>query len=170
MPSVSDALPENSRALAWKVRFDRLVRCWSSLTTGVVIRRRVSIWFAICWIDTRFCGSTPSAPVRRVWICRRSVVFRKSASVGKQETRMIQKRRICQPTHSHPNLTVINPKMWPWFGSSRDRRLNRWLLSRQLAPLIAKLPQPVVGITTLPITADLPDALHLRSLGLLLRR
>ena len=61
----------------------------------------------------------------------------------------------------YPNLNVINPKMWPWFGSSRDRRLNRWLLSRQLAPLIAKLPQPVVGITTLPITADLPDALHL---------
>jgi len=59
----------------------------------------------------------------------------------------------------HPNLSVINPKMWPWFGSSRDRRLNRWLLSRKLAPLIAKLPQPVVGLTTLPITADLPDAL-----------
>lgn len=59
----------------------------------------------------------------------------------------------------HPNLTVVNPKMWPWFGSRRDRRLNRWLLGRQLIPLIQQLPQPVVGITTLPITADLPDVL-----------
>jgi hypothetical protein len=49
--------------------------------------------------------------------------------------------------------------MWPWFGSPRDRRLNRWLLSRQLTPLIQQLPQPVVGLTTLPITADLPDVL-----------
>jgi hypothetical protein len=59
----------------------------------------------------------------------------------------------------HPNLTVINPKMWPWFSSGRDRQLNRWLLSRQLTSVIAQLPQPVVGLTTLPITADLPDAL-----------
>jgi hypothetical protein len=63
------------------------------------------------------------------------------------------------PAMTHPNLTVINPKMWPWFGSGRDRRLNRWLLSKQLSSLISQLPQPVVGLTTLPITADLPDAL-----------
>ncbi len=62
-------------------------------------------------------------------------------------------------TQTHPHLTVINPKMWPWFGSGRDRQLNRWLLSKQLSSLIAQLPQPVVGLTTLPITADLPDAL-----------
>jgi glycosyltransferase involved in cell wall biosynthesis len=60
---------------------------------------------------------------------------------------------------SHPHLTVVNPKMWPWFASDRDRRFNRWLLSKQLAPLIRELPQPVVAITTLPITADLPDSL-----------
>ena len=63
------------------------------------------------------------------------------------------------PIHTHPNLTVINPKMWPWFSSGRDRHLNRWLLSRQLTSMITQLPQPVVGLTTLPITADLPDAL-----------
>jgi len=62
-------------------------------------------------------------------------------------------------TQTHPNLTVIDPKMWPWFGSGRDRRLNRWLLSMQLKSLIRQLPRPVVGLTTLPITADLPDAL-----------
>ena len=59
----------------------------------------------------------------------------------------------------HDNLQVINPQMWPWFGSTRDRTLNRWLLSKQLASLILQLPQPVAGLTTLPITADLPDAL-----------
>lgn len=60
---------------------------------------------------------------------------------------------------THDNLQVVNPKMWPWFGSGRDRKLNRWLLSKQLASLISQLPQPVVALTTLPITADLPAAL-----------
>lgn len=64
-----------------------------------------------------------------------------------------------QETPGHRNLQVVNPKMWPWFSSDRDRRLNRWLLTRQLSPLIEKLPKPVVAVTTLPITADLPDTL-----------
>ena len=64
-----------------------------------------------------------------------------------------------QESPVHNNLQVVNPKMWPWFSSDRDRRLNRWLLTRQLSPLIAKLPKPVVAVTTLPITADLPDTL-----------
>lgn len=64
-----------------------------------------------------------------------------------------------QETPGHTNLQVVNPKMWPWFSSERDRRLNRWLLTRQLGPLIEKLPKPVVAVTTLPITADLPDTL-----------
>jgi hypothetical protein len=64
-----------------------------------------------------------------------------------------------QESPIHNNLQVVNPKMWPWFSSDRDRRLNRWLLTRQLSPLIAKLPKPVVAVTTLPITADLPDTL-----------
>jgi len=60
---------------------------------------------------------------------------------------------------THDNLQAVNPKMWPWFGSRRDRKLNRWLLSKQLISLLSELPQPVVGLTTLPITADLPDVL-----------
>jgi glycosyltransferase involved in cell wall biosynthesis len=60
---------------------------------------------------------------------------------------------------THRNLTVVNPRMWPWFGGDRDRRFNRWLLSKQLAPLIQQLPKPVVAVTTLPITADLPGLL-----------
>jgi glycosyltransferase involved in cell wall biosynthesis len=33
------------------------------------------------------------------------------------------------------------------------------MLSKQLSPLIEQLPKPVVAVTTLPITADLPDSL-----------
>jgi hypothetical protein len=56
-------------------------------------------------------------------------------------------------TSSRP--TVLNPRMWPWFGSAFSRRLNRSLLRRQLLPLVRSLPAPPVAVTTLPITADL---------------
>lgn len=55
----------------------------------------------------------------------------------------------------HHNLRVVNPRMWPWFSKSYDRRLNSFLLNRQLTSLIDALPKPVTAITTLPITADL---------------
>ena len=58
-------------------------------------------------------------------------------------------------TIDHDHLKVVNPRMWPWFSHSHDRRLNSWLLSKQLTPLIESLPQPVTAVTTLPITADL---------------
>ncbi len=64
-----------------------------------------------------------------------------------------------EATVAHDNLKVVNPRMWPWFSRSHDRRLNSYLLSRQLAPLIKDLPQPVTAITTLPITADLAQLL-----------
>src|SRR5262249_27258966 len=51
--------------------------------------------------------------------------------------------------------TVLNPRMWPWFGSGFSRRLNRALLRRQLLPLVQSLSVPPVAVTTLPITADL---------------
>ncbi|MEZ6130611.1 MAG: glycosyltransferase [Planctomycetaceae bacterium] len=63
------------------------------------------------------------------------------------------------PPEQHRNLKVVNPRMWPWFGRRHDRRLNAWLLSQQLSPLIGQLPQPVCAVTTLPITADLPGRL-----------
>lgn len=69
------------------------------------------------------------------------------------------RRAKTRPVETGSQPTVISPMMWPWFGSRNDRRLNRWLLQRQLTPLIERMPQPVVGLTTLPITADLPDAL-----------
>ncbi|HEX8200994.1 MAG TPA: glycosyltransferase [Isosphaeraceae bacterium] len=59
------------------------------------------------------------------------------------------------PAESAPAPTVINPKMWPWFRSPLDRRLNRRLLLGQLGPRVAALPGPPVAVTTLPIVADL---------------
>ncbi|MCA9086148.1 MAG: glycosyltransferase [Planctomycetaceae bacterium] len=68
-------------------------------------------------------------------------------------------RKAAADTASHEHLTVANPRMWPWFTRSGDRRLNRWLLAEQLTPLIQNLPQPVTALTTLPITADLVGCL-----------
>jgi glycosyltransferase involved in cell wall biosynthesis len=53
------------------------------------------------------------------------------------------------------NLHVLTPKMWPWFRSTLDRRINKSLLRRQLEPVIQRIGRPVVAITTLPIVADL---------------
>ncbi len=81
-------------------------------------------------------------------------------SSRKSEQATTNRERVSQSAAlNHPNLSVVNPKMWPWFGSPRARRINRWLLSKQLAPLIEQLPQPVAGLTTLPITADLAEIL-----------
>src|ERR1700730_13210873 len=52
-------------------------------------------------------------------------------------------------------LHVHNPRMWPWFSGTRDRRLNRLLLLRQMKRLLRALPEPPIAITTLPIVADL---------------
>ncbi|MGD0039274.1 MAG: hypothetical protein ABSE84_02465 [Isosphaeraceae bacterium] len=54
-----------------------------------------------------------------------------------------------------PGLTVLSPRMWPWFRSNLDRRLNRALLQRQLEPVIHGCRTPVVAVTTVPIVADL---------------
>ncbi len=66
------------------------------------------------------------------------------------------------PTHA-PELTVINPRMWPGFRNGWQRQINARLISRAvLAELGAPRPnQQRIGITTLPITADLPPLLHL---------
>src|SRR5260370_13875392 len=61
-----------------------------------------------------------------------------------------------------PGLHVVNPRMWPWFGSRFSRRLNRALLRRQLTCLLRDLPTPPVAVTTLPIVADLIGQLPVR--------
>jgi glycosyltransferase involved in cell wall biosynthesis len=59
------------------------------------------------------------------------------------------------------NLQVVDPKMWPWFSRSHDRWLNRSMLLRGLKPVLKDLARPVVGVSTLPIVADLMGPLHL---------
>lgn len=56
------------------------------------------------------------------------------------------------------NLTVLNPRMWPAFSNSLDRRLNRKLLLRSISPRI----RDPLAITTLPIVADLMGILPVR--------
>jgi len=62
----------------------------------------------------------------------------------------------------HPNLRVLNPKMWPSFGSRLERRINRSLLLRQIAPFLTGLPQPAVAVTNIPVVADLVGHLPVR--------
>ncbi len=57
------------------------------------------------------------------------------------------------------NLSVLRPKMWPWFTHAWDRAVNRRLLLSQLGRWRRMSSQPVTAITTLPIVADLMGAL-----------
>src|SRR5207249_1789707 len=47
------------------------------------------------------------------------------------------------------NPRVLNPRMWPWFTRSVDRRLNRKLLVRQLLPALNDMAGPPVAVTVL---------------------
>lgn len=60
------------------------------------------------------------------------------------------------------HLRVVSPRMWPWCGTRFGRWLNRRLLRRQLAGVIAALPSPPIAVTTLPIVADLVGVLPVR--------
>jgi glycosyltransferase involved in cell wall biosynthesis len=62
----------------------------------------------------------------------------------------------------HPRLHILNPWMWPSFGSAVERRFNRELLARQLTRQIAGLPEPPIAITNIPIVADLVGLLPVR--------
>jgi len=57
------------------------------------------------------------------------------------------------------NLTVVNPRMWPWFSRPHDRRINRRLLLKQLRPLIHSVGSEVLAVTTIPLVADLMESL-----------
>ncbi len=63
---------------------------------------------------------------------------------------------------AQPRLHVLNPRMWPSFSSGLERRINREMLVRQLAPRLAALPEPPVAVTTIPIVADLVGVLPVR--------
>jgi glycosyltransferase involved in cell wall biosynthesis len=53
------------------------------------------------------------------------------------------------------NPRVMNPWMWPYFGSTASRAINCRLLSRQLDPVIQRLAAPRIAVTTVPLVADL---------------
>lgn len=59
------------------------------------------------------------------------------------------------PDETRGEVTVLNPKMWPWFRRRHDRAFNGRLLLGQLRPVIEPQPGPVLAITTIPIVADL---------------
>jgi glycosyltransferase involved in cell wall biosynthesis len=61
-----------------------------------------------------------------------------------------------------PGLRVLNPRMWPWFTSTLDRRINRGLLTRQLSSALSRLSTAPIAVTTLPITSDLIGRLPVR--------
>jgi glycosyltransferase involved in cell wall biosynthesis len=56
------------------------------------------------------------------------------------------------------NLQVLNPRMWPAFANSWERKLNQNLLMRSLSP---HLREPI-AITTIPIVADLMGSLPVK--------
>lgn len=71
--------------------------------------------------------------------------------------------RPAPPTSAaHVNLQVLNPRMWPWFGSSFGRWLNRTLLVRQLAPRLRSMPELPVAVTTIPLVSELIGLLPVR--------
>ena len=51
--------------------------------------------------------------------------------------------------------SIVAPKMWPSFRSRFARALNRKLLKRALLPVIERMSEAPVVITTLPLVADL---------------
>ena len=62
----------------------------------------------------------------------------------------------------HPHLQILNPWMWPSFGSAPERRINRDLLVRQLNSCIGNMREPPIVVTNIPIVADLVGVLPVR--------
>ncbi|HQR41701.1 MAG TPA: glycosyltransferase [Gemmatales bacterium] len=64
---------------------------------------------------------------------------------------------------ANENLQVLNPRMWPGFSTAWQRRLNRSLLLSQLLPVLQKMSQPPIAISTIPIVADVMKRLPVQS-------
>jgi glycosyltransferase involved in cell wall biosynthesis len=86
---------------------------------------------------------------------------RATVSRGLEKARQWLRRRA--PADKAPaNPHVLNPRMWPWFSTRFGRALNRRLLARSLAPVLASLSTPAVAVTTLPIVSELIGVLPVR--------
>jgi glycosyltransferase involved in cell wall biosynthesis len=60
------------------------------------------------------------------------------------------------------NLRVVSPVLWPGSGADWERRLNVRLARRKLLPILRDLPDPPIGVTTMPTAADILFDLPLR--------
>jgi glycosyltransferase involved in cell wall biosynthesis len=111
--------------------------------------RRLAADRQVVWVNT--IGTRPPrfdvATIRRGWEKVRQ--WLRPAAGGPLKTKCSQDQ----------SVGVLNPRMWPWMSSRFDRALNRRLLTRQIAPAIAELPEVPVAVTTLPIVADLVGGL-----------
>ena len=97
---------------------------------------------AITWVNT--IGTRPPR------------LDRATLARGREKLRQWSRRDPAPgPDRPPADPVVLSPRMWPWFRSALDRRLNRALLLRQSAPVLASLPAPPTAVTTLPIVADL---------------
>jgi len=72
-----------------------------------------------------------------------------------EKLRQWTRRKSAEAAPLPANLSVSNPRMWPWFSTALDRAINRFLLARHLRRLARRLAAPPVVVTTLPIVADL---------------
>jgi glycosyltransferase involved in cell wall biosynthesis len=66
------------------------------------------------------------------------------------------------PAHLPANLRVVSPVLWPGFGRSAERWVNRALFLRRLRPVVEALAEPPVAVTTMPTVADLIGRLPVR--------
>ncbi len=73
---------------------------------------------------------------------------------GTEKLRGWSRRRRGPVADPGANPRVVDPVMWPSFASMLGRRLNRSLLSRAIAEAVPA-PRSKIGVTTLPIVADL---------------
>src|SRR5262249_26361452 len=60
------------------------------------------------------------------------------------------------------NLRVVNPFLWPGFGTRLERWFNTRQFLRTLEPVLAGLPEPPIAITTIPTVADLIGRLRVK--------
>jgi glycosyltransferase involved in cell wall biosynthesis len=59
------------------------------------------------------------------------------------------------PESTPDNLRIVSPLIWPGFGRTWERSLNRRLLERKLRPIVDAMPTPPIAVTTMPTVADL---------------
>jgi hypothetical protein len=60
-----------------------------------------------------------------------------------------------EPSQATLAPRILSPRMWPSFASSPARALNKAMLTRTLKPVVERMAQMPVVLTTLPIVSDL---------------